>query len=85
MQDAAKRILPSGVLVRLADPETGRVTVADFSDRRLRERFSREMERRDMEFKDLISKSGVDLVELSTDGSVLKPLTAYFRRREARR
>ncbi|MBU2489802.1 MAG: DUF58 domain-containing protein [Proteobacteria bacterium] len=85
IQDPAERVLPPGGLVRLTDPETERLTVADFSDQRLRERFSREMERRDLEFKSLIAKSRVDLVELSTDGSVLKPLTAYFRRREARR
>ncbi|MBW1988350.1 MAG: DUF58 domain-containing protein [Deltaproteobacteria bacterium] len=83
--DPAEKSLPAAGLVRVTDPETGSLAVADFSSRRLRELYAREIQRRDAEFSELAARAGVDVVELSTDGSVLKPLTAYFRKREARR
>ncbi|SHJ52609.1 Protein of unknown function DUF58 [Desulfatibacillum alkenivorans DSM 16219] len=85
IQDPAERILPNVGLVWMRDPETGQALAVDTSNKGVRRRWEEDVARRDAELKTLLTKSGVDRVELSTGGSVVQPLTEYFRRREARK
>ncbi len=85
IQDPAERVLPDVGLTWMRDPETGQVLAVDTSNKGVRKRWEKEVARHDAELKQLLTPSGVDMVELSTDGSVVKPLTEFFRKRETRR
>ena len=85
IQDPAERILPNVGLVWMRDPETGQALAIDTSNKGVRARWEEDVVRRDAELKALLTKSGVDMVDLSTGGSVVQPLTEFFRRREARK
>jgi uncharacterized protein (DUF58 family) len=85
VEDPSERVLPDMGLARFTDPETGRVTVADTSDKRLRARWNREIQEADARLKKTLARARVDLVSLHTDKSVVEPLAAYFREREKRK
>ncbi|MEW5735268.1 MAG: DUF58 domain-containing protein [Thermodesulfobacteriota bacterium] len=83
--DPAERVLPDAGLGYFSDPETGHVFAADLSSRDLQKKWQIMTRRNDQELSRIMNKSRVDLINVSTDGSTVEPLTAYFRKREARK
>jgi uncharacterized protein (DUF58 family) len=84
LSDPAEGGLSDLGLIRLCDPETGEVALINTGSRALRKRW--EHYRRDHEayLSDLLRSTGVDLVDIRTDGSVVEPLVQLFEKRRRR-
>ena len=84
VSDPAEDELPDVGLATLQDPETGQVALINTRSKSLRERWSNYRKEQTAYLSDLLRKAGVDLVELWTDGPVIKPLTRLFEKRSKR-
>jgi len=82
--DPAEEILPDLGWMTLRDPETGQVALINTRSRSLREKWQRYREDQRKYLNDLLRKAGVDLVEISTDGSPVEPLSRLFDQRRKR-
>jgi len=82
--DPAEEELPHVGLVTLRDPETGQVALMNTNSKSLREGWRRYRQERAAYLTDLLKSAGVDLVELSTSGPVVEPLTRLFDARRRR-
>ncbi len=84
VSDPAEDQLPDVGLATLQDPETGQVSLINTRSKGLRGRWSNYRKEQTSYLSDLLRKAGVDLVELWTDGPVIKPLTSLFEKRSKR-
>ncbi len=75
-----KRLEKSG-LIRLRDPETGRVVTADFASAGLRERFEERARLRGDEIGGLCARCNAGFLEISTDEPFAAPLRAFLEMR----
>ena len=82
--DPGEEDLPNLGLMYLRDPETGRVSLIDTRSRALRERWQHYRRHQEAYLSDLLRSTGVDLVDIRTDGSVVEPLVRLFDRRRTR-
>jgi uncharacterized protein (DUF58 family) len=80
--DAADDVLPRAGLLVLADPETGEELAIDTEDERLRSQFAAFVARERTELRRLFRRLGIDEIEVRTDQPIVRPLLAFFRRRE---
>jgi uncharacterized protein (DUF58 family) len=82
--DKREEELPPIGLVELEDAETGHHLLLDTSSRRVRDAdHSAAVDRRES-LRQLANSAGVDLIEVSTDGSHLDALIRFFQMRERR-
>ncbi len=83
VEDPRERELPDVGGVYFQDPETGQQVWVDTSDRRVRERYRELVAARDTELAQMTRRATVDLLHLSTAGSLVDPLVKFvtFRRR----
>jgi uncharacterized protein (DUF58 family) len=84
VSDPAEEALPDLGLMALQDPETGEVALVNTRSKGLRERWLIDHRDRAGRFADLLKRTGVDLVDLRTDGPVAEPLTRLFEARRRR-
>jgi uncharacterized protein (DUF58 family) len=84
LNDPAEQTLPSVGLARMRDPETGEFLEVDTSDRRVRAAYAEHIAAELAGRRRVLRRSGVDEIELTTDGSVIEPLLKFFRTRETR-
>jgi len=84
LNDPAEQNLPSVGLARMRDPETGEFLEVDTSDRRVRAAYAEHIAAELAARRRVLRRSGVDEIELTTDGSVIEPLLKFFRTRETR-
>ncbi|HXF25219.1 MAG TPA: DUF58 domain-containing protein [Gemmatimonadaceae bacterium] len=84
LNDPAEQTLPSVGLARMRDPETGEFLEIDTSDRRVRAAYAEHIAAELAARRRVLRRSGVDEIELTTDGSVIEPLLKFFRTRETR-
>ncbi|MBE9582448.1 MAG: DUF58 domain-containing protein [Proteobacteria bacterium] len=84
VSDPAEEELPDVGLVTLRDPETGQAALINTGSKRLREGWRSYQKEQAAYLSDLLKRVGVDLVELSTDGPVVEPLTRLFDARRRR-
>lgn len=82
--DPAETELPNVGFAALRDPETGQVALFNTGSRELRKKWLDYRKEEDAKLYDLIKKSGVALVDLSTDGPVVEPLARLFDTRSRR-
>jgi uncharacterized protein (DUF58 family) len=82
--DAREEELPPIGLVELEDAETGQHLLLDTSSRRVREAYRMAAVERRESLRQLANSAGVDLIEVSTDGSHLDALIRFFQMRERR-
>ena len=68
----------------LKDPETGQVSLVNTSSRALRDAWHRERSRRKEDLNELVRQSGIDMVDLYTNGPVVEPLVRLFEQRRGR-
>lgn len=83
--DPSERTLPKVGLIELADPETGERVLFDTSSRKLRKRHAQLAAEQRAESDRLLARTGIDVVDLSTDRPFGIELEHYFRARERRR
>ncbi|MCP3902293.1 MAG: DUF58 domain-containing protein [Planctomycetes bacterium] len=84
LDDPREATLPSVGLVSVVDPETGEPGLLDTSSRGVRRVYEEYAERRRVVLRDTIRRSGVDLLELSTDQNYELPLVRFFHERARR-
>ena len=82
--DPAEEELPEVGLITLRDPETGQVAVINTRSRNLREKWRTTRKAQKAYLSDLVRRSGIDLVDLYTDGPVVEPLIRLFDSRRKR-
>jgi uncharacterized protein (DUF58 family) len=76
-------LVPAG-LVTLEDAETGRTRLIDTRSEAYRERAARDSEARLVTLQESLRASGVDLLRIDAQGSVVDPLLRFFRERQRR-
>ncbi len=85
ISDPAEEELPDVGMACLRDPETDQMALIDTGSGVLKERWRRFREEQRSGLSDLLNRSGVDLVDITTDGSVSEPLVHLFEKRRRRR
>lgn len=85
ISDPAELDLPDVGMVALEDPESGELTVVDTSGAGVRKLFGAMLARERMEMRRLFRRLGIDEIEVRTDEPWVRPLLAFFRRRERSR
>jgi uncharacterized protein (DUF58 family) len=76
-------LVPAG-LVTLEDAETGRTRLIDTRSAAYRERAAKDSEARLAKLTESLRASGVDLMRIDAQGSVVDPLLRFFRERQRR-
>lgn len=84
VKDKNETNLPDIGIISLQDLESGEVIEVNSSSKRVRERFNSLVTKRDNSIKVLISKSGVDFIEIFTHEDYIKSLLKFFISREKR-
>ncbi|MCM2281493.1 MAG: DUF58 domain-containing protein [Bdellovibrionaceae bacterium] len=79
VQDPAELRLPDLGLVDMQDPESGEVITVDTSSGRFRRAYEEHMKRVKIERDRELRKSGVDRIDVMTEGDFVQPLISYFR------
>ncbi|HEY9161436.1 MAG TPA: DUF58 domain-containing protein [Desulfomonilia bacterium] len=82
--DPAESELPDAGLIRMRDPETGESSVINTSSTQVRQRWRMEKAQQDAYLKTITSACGVDVVDISTNGDVMEPLSRLFLSRRNR-
>ena len=75
---------PIPAVVRLVDPETGRVLLVDGRSLKVRRDYQEAAAVQRAQKTETFRRRGIDKVELRTDEDYVRPLVAYFRERENR-
>ncbi|MDY6970783.1 MAG: DUF58 domain-containing protein [Thermodesulfobacteriota bacterium] len=83
--DPAEEELPDVGLITVRDPETGQVALINTRNRGLKMRWQAYRKEHAAYLSAITAKAGIELVELSTDGSVIESLTSLFEKRTKRR
>jgi len=81
LHDPLEHDIPNVGMLPLTDAETGEMVWADTSDPKVRTRIKAEALRHEAELRDILRKSGIDMADVSTEGSYVKPLMNLFKRR----
>jgi uncharacterized protein (DUF58 family) len=84
ISDPAEDRLPDVGFVRFRDPETGCISLINTGNKTLRRRWSAYRKDSASHLSQVARRSGVDWVELTTDGPVIEPLTRFFDARRKR-
>jgi uncharacterized protein (DUF58 family) len=85
ISDPAELHLPDVGLVAIEDPESGEIAFVDTAGSGVREVFGAALARERIEMRRLFRRLGVDEVEVRTDQPYVRPLLAFFHRRERQR
>ena len=85
ISDPSEETLPDVGLAYLIDPETNQVTLLNTRSNTLREKWRIHRRTHRTRLSQLLKKTGVDLVDIQTDGSVSEPLIRLFDKRKKRR
>jgi len=85
ISDPSEIELPDVGLTYLRDPETDQVLLMNFRGKTLREKWRAHQVAQHAYLNGLLSRTGVDLVEIKTNGSVSEPLVRLFDKRRRRR
>ncbi|HUF50515.1 MAG TPA: DUF58 domain-containing protein [Longimicrobiales bacterium] len=83
--DPAEMDLPAVGIVAIEDPESGVIAYVDTARADVRNVFGAVLARERMETRRLFRRLGVDEIEVRTDQPYVRPLLAFFRRRERQR
>lgn len=80
--DERETELPPIGMIKLKDAETGRYTLVDSSDRRVRSMYRSWWNELDMKLDNTFKRSRVDYVNISTNQDYVKSLISLFKKRE---
>lgn len=79
--DVRETQLPSIGLLKLLDAESGEDIWVDTSSNYIRDTYNNSWRKHNEDFKDMLSKIGVDYISISTTEDYVKPLMNLFRKR----
>lgn len=82
--DPAERTLPNLGLVELVDAETGEAALVDTSSPEVRSLYAARRTRALSDTRRQLAELGCDLVDVSTDEDMVRPLVSFFRSRALR-
>jgi uncharacterized protein (DUF58 family) len=82
LRDPRESELPGVGLIELEDAEAGGTVLVDSSNRRVRELYKQEMERRRAAVSQVFKSTGVDEIGVSTETDYVEPLVRFFKKRE---
>jgi uncharacterized protein (DUF58 family) len=85
LSDRRELELPAVGLIEAEDAETGERVWLDAGDAAVRERFALQAAGAHEARRRTLASLGIDVVEISTDGSYVEPLLSYFQARARRR
>ncbi|MCQ2388374.1 MAG: DUF58 domain-containing protein [Kiritimatiellae bacterium] len=85
VSDPAESELPDVGLAELEDPETGALVLVDTSSKKVRAQFAAVAEAERENLAKFFAKSGIDVVNVSTDKSYAHEIRALFQRRARKR
>lgn len=85
ISDPSEEDMPDVGLAYLRDPETDQVVLFKTRNKALREKWRINQMEQQARLTDLLRRTGVDMVEIKTDGSVTEPLVRLFDKRSKRR
>ncbi|HSJ25861.1 MAG TPA: DUF58 domain-containing protein [Longimicrobiales bacterium] len=83
--DPGELALPDMGLVAIEDPETGELAYVDTGGAGVREVFGIALAKERLQTRRLFRRLGVDEIDVRTDAGYVRPLLAFFRRRERQR
>lgn len=83
VHDKLEQEIPNVGLLPMTDAETGEMIWVDTSNKSVRTKLKASSLKFEAELKESLLKSGVDMAEVRTDGSYIKPLMNLFKRRGA--
>ncbi len=84
VRDPRETTLPDAGLISVRDPETGEMGVLDSGSARVRAAYEDSALRAQALLRDTVKRTGVGLLELSTDEDYERPLVRFFRERARR-
>jgi uncharacterized protein (DUF58 family) len=84
ISDPREHELPNVGLVEVEDPETGELLLLDTASERVRTEFARRAADERAGLTDLFRRQQIDVLSLSTDGSLVDEVRRLFRRRQMR-
>lgn len=73
--------LPDLGLVPLRDAETGEEVLVDTSSEKVRKEYQKKREKEKHQLRDQFLRMKIDMIELETNASYIRPLMTFFRRR----
>ncbi|WP_445666333.1 DUF58 domain-containing protein [Fodinibius sp. AD559] len=73
--------LPNLGLVPLRDAETGEEVLLDTSSEKVRKEYQKKREKAKYQLRDQFMRMKIDMIELETNASYIRPLMTFFRRR----
>lgn len=76
--------LPDFGLIRMQEAETGKLLWVDTANKKNRERYHANWNKRQQELDTLFARSGVDQTKIATDQNYVQPLINLFKKREKR-
>ena len=79
--DAREMKLPRAGMIRMQDAESGKIIWVDTGSKRIRERYAREWESGQAQFREMMLRTGIDSVNIRTDEDYVRPLMNLFKRR----
>jgi len=85
ISDPGEFELPPAGLITVQDLESGRLTLLDAGNRRIRTAYAQRRQAAHRSIIDQFKSANLDCIEISTDASAADALTRYFRLRERRK
>jgi len=85
ISDRREYDLPNVGMVKIKNAETGRMTWVDTSFAALRDAYSKTVRKNELLQDEIFKKCGVDVAKIKTGEDYVRPLTALFKKRGARR
>ena len=84
INDPREQAMPNVGLLTLSDAETGETKLLDTGSKSFRDQYAKLSESRVQQLKDRFASTGIDFIDIDATGSVVDPLTKFFRMRERR-
>lgn len=84
INDELEDELPDLGLVPLRDAETGEEVLVDTSSKKVRQEYRKKRELRKDELRNQFMRQKIDMIELNTNTSYIRPLMSFFQRRVQR-
>jgi uncharacterized protein (DUF58 family) len=80
--DKREKELPNVGLLKTVDPESGKISWMNTSNKKVRMAYGEAINKKEKELSDIFRRTGVDTVSIATDESYMAPLSNLFKKRK---